>query len=88
MSKMFFTMLAVFAEFEAGLLKMRTREAWPPPAPAAGSRARSPSSPSPALKDRTYFAARRSCRSSEAGQSKEVERRHLAELDGLDGQLF
>ncbi|MET8048307.1 recombinase family protein [Streptosporangium sp. NPDC005286] len=26
MSKMFFNMLAVFAEFEAGLLKMRTRE--------------------------------------------------------------
>ena len=26
MSKMFFTMLAVFAEFEAGLLRMRTRE--------------------------------------------------------------
>jgi DNA invertase Pin-like site-specific DNA recombinase len=26
MSKMFFTMLAVFAEFEADLLKMRTRE--------------------------------------------------------------
>ena len=26
MSKMFFTTLAVFAEFEAGLLKMRTRE--------------------------------------------------------------
>jgi DNA invertase Pin-like site-specific DNA recombinase len=44
MSKMFFNMLAVFAEFEADLLKIRTREAWPSPAPAAGSRARSPNS--------------------------------------------
>ena len=45
MSKMFFNMLAVFAEFEADLLKMRTREAWPSPAPAANSKAAHPNSP-------------------------------------------
>jgi DNA invertase Pin-like site-specific DNA recombinase len=43
MSKMFFNMLAAFAEFEADLLKMRTPRTWPSHAPAADSRAVSPS---------------------------------------------
>jgi hypothetical protein len=45
MSKMFFNMLAVFAEFEADLLKMRTREGMAIARSAANSKAASPSSP-------------------------------------------
>jgi DNA invertase Pin-like site-specific DNA recombinase len=36
MGKMFFNILATFAEFEVDLLKMRTRAEWPWPGPEAG----------------------------------------------------
>jgi hypothetical protein len=42
MGKMFFNILATFAEFEVDLLRMRTREGMASPAPTAGSRARRP----------------------------------------------
>ena len=43
MGKMFFNILATFAEFEVDLLRLRTREAWPSLAPRAGCKASSPS---------------------------------------------
>jgi hypothetical protein len=44
MGKMFFNILATFAEFEVDLLRLRTRE-WPSLAPRASCAASSPSSP-------------------------------------------
>src|SRR6476659_2482629 len=52
MGKMFFNILATFAEFEADLIRLRTREGMRSPAPGARSRASSPSCPT---------AKRRSC---------------------------
>ena len=45
MSKMFFNMLAVFAGFEAGLLKMRTREGMAHRRSRGSLKGTSPSSP-------------------------------------------
>ena len=43
LGKMFFNILATFAEFEVDLLRLRTPKAWPSPATKASSRASSPS---------------------------------------------
>lgn len=43
MGKMFFNILATFAEFEVDLLRMRTREGWRSPRPTADYEASSPS---------------------------------------------
>ena len=46
MGKLFFNILATFAEFEADLIRMRTRErAWPSPAPGGNCAASSPNGP-------------------------------------------
>jgi DNA invertase Pin-like site-specific DNA recombinase len=45
MGKMFFNILATFAEFEVDLLRMRTARAWPSPAPKASCAASSRSCP-------------------------------------------
>ena len=45
MGKLFFNILATFAEFEADLIRMRTRGAWPSPAPRVNCAARNPNCP-------------------------------------------
>ena len=42
MGKMFFNILAAFADFEAGLILMRPARAWPSPAPGGNCAASSP----------------------------------------------